>query len=180
MNNWVPLPPHPSSLPPSLPPSLHPSHLEALPVPVAVCLGATFYYLPNSAGEILSRRLPSNKDLAVPPQEPSEERRRGRRGRWSCDRGSSNIVTAGVEGEDPADQPAGRPGLPRPPRLGSGTSRGECEWPDLSRLCGPEAKRSQIALFQRRGRRGPQTDRSQHRLSAPHRRHAVGTGPLLA
>lgn len=68
MNNWV------SVLSPfSLPPHLRPSHLQALPVPVAVCLGATFYYLPNSTGEILSRRLPSNKDLAVPPQERSKE-----------------------------------------------------------------------------------------------------------
>lgn len=68
MNNWVFLL-STSFLPPRLPPT----HLQALPVPVAVCLGATFYYLPNSTGEILSRRLPSNKDLAVPPQEQSKE-----------------------------------------------------------------------------------------------------------
>lgn len=47
--------------------------LKAFPVPVAVCLGATFYYLQNSTGEILRRRLPSNKDLAVPPLERREE-----------------------------------------------------------------------------------------------------------
>lgn len=36
---------------------------EAFPVPASVCLGALFYYLPNSAGKILRQQLPGNKDL---------------------------------------------------------------------------------------------------------------------
>lgn len=66
------------SISPILPPSLSFSLPEAFPVPVAVCLGAIFYYLQNSTGKILRQRLPSNKDLTVPPQERSKERPRAR------------------------------------------------------------------------------------------------------
>lgn len=78
-----------------LPPSLSFSLPEAFPVPVAVCLGALFYYLQNSTGKILRQRLPSNKDLTVPPQERSKERPRargregGRRGETREGRGGS-------------------------------------------------------------------------------------------
>lgn len=61
------------------------------------------------------------------------------------ERRSSNIVTAGAEGEDPAG-----PELTCPARLGSQRRRGECGSVDLSSPCGPEAKRFQIAVFQRR------------------------------
>lgn len=91
-----------------LPPSLSFSLPEAFPVPVAVCLGALFYYLQNSTGKILRQRLPSNKDLTVPPQERSKERPRARGREEGGDEGgerrqhsdwnSSNIVTAGAAG----------------------------------------------------------------------------------
>lgn len=40
-------------------------------------LGATFYYLQNSTGEILRLVLPSNKDLANLPEELSGGEREG-------------------------------------------------------------------------------------------------------
>lgn len=73
---------------------------EALPVAVAVCLGALFYYLQNSTGKILRQRLPSNKDPTVPPQERSEERHRGKKeeggGYNTQTDDSSNMDTAGA------------------------------------------------------------------------------------
>lgn len=46
---------------------------KAFLLPLAVCLGALFYYLQNSAGKILRQWLLSNKDLTVLPQERSKE-----------------------------------------------------------------------------------------------------------
>lgn len=65
---------------------------KAFPVPVAVCLGALFYYLQNSTGKFLRQPLPSNKDLTVPPQEWSEERpgAKGRMGGEGRGRGRGN------------------------------------------------------------------------------------------
>lgn len=75
---------------------------EAFPVPVAVCLGALFYYLQNSTGKILRQQLPSNKDLTVPPQERSEERpgAKGRDGgEGTRGRGNSLTGTAAISSQ---------------------------------------------------------------------------------
>jgi len=83
--------------------------------PVAVCLGALFYYLRDSTGKILRQRLPSNKGAggfrhrsgakSGPQREKGGvERERGGVGNTQ-DWNSSNIDTAGAAGWRPGEAP---------------------------------------------------------------------------